>query len=49
MEGLIEETHLFNECVATPVARQRMRAFMDAGGQTREVETRGFSAPGAKS
>lgn len=48
IEGLIEEAHLFNECVATPVARQRMRAFMDAGGQTREVETRGFLAPPAK-
>jgi enoyl-CoA hydratase/carnithine racemase len=38
VEGLIEEAHLFNECVATPEARARMEAFLAAGGQTREVE-----------
>jgi enoyl-CoA hydratase/carnithine racemase len=38
VEGLIEEAHLFNECVATPEARARMQAFLDRGGQTRELE-----------
>ena len=36
--GLIEEAHLFSQCIATPEARERMRAFLKAGGQTREVE-----------
>ena len=36
--GLAEEAHYFNLSVATPAARQRMQGFMDAGGQTREVE-----------
>ena len=38
-EGLIQETHLFNQCVADPQARARMQAFLDMGGQTRAVET----------
>lgn len=37
--GLIEEAHLFNQSVATPAARERMRAFLAAGGQTRAVES----------
>lgn len=37
-EGLLEEAHLFNQSVATPAARARMQAFLDAGGQTREFE-----------
>src|SRR5262245_6584356 len=36
--GLLEEAHCFNLSVATPAARERMAAFMAAGGQTREVE-----------
>jgi enoyl-CoA hydratase/carnithine racemase len=38
-QGLIEEAHLFNECVAVPEARARMQAFLEAGGQTRELES----------
>ena len=45
--GLIAEAHLFNECVATPAARDRMRAFLDAGGQTREVEANSAALPGS--
>jgi enoyl-CoA hydratase/carnithine racemase len=45
--GLDEEARLFAECVATPEARSRMRAFLDAGGQTREMEIRGFAPPGS--
>ena len=36
--GLTEEARLFDESAATPAARERMRAFLNAGGQTREVE-----------
>ena len=36
--GLTEEARLFDESAATSAARQRMRAFLNAGGQTREVE-----------
>jgi len=36
--GLTEEARLFDEAAATPAARERMRAFLNAGGQTREVE-----------
>jgi enoyl-CoA hydratase/carnithine racemase len=36
--GLLEEAHCFNLSVATMAARERMAAFMQAGGQTREVE-----------
>jgi len=37
-DGLVEEAHLFNECLAVPAARERMQAFLAMGGQTREVE-----------
>lgn len=37
-QGLIEEAHLFNHSVADGEARQRMEAFLAAGGQTRELE-----------
>lgn len=37
-DGLTEEADLFNRSVATPAARERMAAFLAAGGQTREVE-----------
>jgi enoyl-CoA hydratase/carnithine racemase len=36
--GLIEEARLFDESAATSAARERMRGFLKAGGQTREVE-----------
>jgi enoyl-CoA hydratase/carnithine racemase len=36
--GLLEEADCFNRAVATPAARERMAAFLAAGGQTREVE-----------
>jgi enoyl-CoA hydratase/carnithine racemase len=36
--GLTEEARLFDEAAASPAARDRMRAFLEAGGQTREVE-----------
>jgi len=39
--GLVEEAHLFNECLAVPAARERMQAFLAMGGQTREVEAGG--------
>ena len=38
IDGLIEEAHYFNQAVATPAARERMARFLEAGGQTREVE-----------
>jgi len=37
--GLAEETRHFGKCVDSAPARERMRAFLEAGGQTREVET----------
>lgn len=37
-EGLQEEAYLCNELLALPDTRQRMRAFLDAGGQTRAAE-----------
>jgi enoyl-CoA hydratase/carnithine racemase len=37
-DGLIEEAHAFNQAVATPAARDRMARFLEAGGQTPEVE-----------
>ena len=40
--ALAAEAQLFEECVALPEARRRMEAFLAAGGQTREVERRGF-------
>ncbi len=39
--GLVEEAHLFNECLGVPAARERMQAFLAMGGQTREVEAGG--------
>jgi enoyl-CoA hydratase/carnithine racemase len=36
--GLLEEAHCFNLTLETTAARERMAAFMAAGGQTREVE-----------
>jgi enoyl-CoA hydratase/carnithine racemase len=38
--GLIEESQLFQILIRTPEAPARMRRFLDAGGQTREVERR---------
>jgi enoyl-CoA hydratase/carnithine racemase len=37
-EGLLEEAHLFNRTLANPETRARMAAFLERGGQTREVE-----------
>jgi enoyl-CoA hydratase/carnithine racemase len=36
--GLLAEGDRFNESVALPGARQRMREFLERGGQTRDVE-----------
>ncbi len=38
LEGLLEEAHYFNQAVATDEARERMKRFLQMGGQTREVE-----------
>jgi enoyl-CoA hydratase/carnithine racemase len=38
VEGLLEEAHQFNRTLATPAAQERMRRFMDMGGQTPEGE-----------
>jgi len=38
MSGLNIEDQLFRQTLALPDAAQRMQAFMDAGGQTRDVE-----------
>ncbi len=38
VEGLVEEAHFFNQSVATEPARQRMQAFLAAGGQSPEAE-----------
>ena len=38
IEGLLEETWLFNQSCALPVAKARMKKFMELGGQTREGE-----------
>ncbi len=38
VEGLLDEEHCFLRSVATKEARERMRRFLDRGGQTREVE-----------
>lgn len=40
--GLLEEAHPFQRSLATPAARERMAAFLALGGQTPEVERRGF-------
>ncbi|TCC49126.1 enoyl-CoA hydratase/isomerase family protein [Kribbella capetownensis] len=37
-EGLQEEAHLFSELLALPDTRHRMKAFLEAGGQTRSGE-----------
>ncbi len=37
--GLNVEDQLFRQTLGLPDAAQRMQAFMDAGGQTRDVET----------
>jgi enoyl-CoA hydratase/carnithine racemase len=37
-EGLLEEAHAFQRSLATPAARERMAAFLAAGGQTPEME-----------
>jgi len=44
--GLNVEDHLFRTVMADPEASRRMQAFMDAGGQTREVEVEGFALGG---
>ncbi|HZP43205.1 MAG TPA: enoyl-CoA hydratase/isomerase family protein [Candidatus Binatia bacterium] len=36
--GLLEEADCFNRSVASPAARARMAAFLEAGGQTRAIE-----------
>ena len=36
--GLTEEARLFDESAATGAAQERVRAFLEHGGQTREVE-----------
>jgi len=38
VEGLIEETHLFNITCCSPAAKERMSLFLEIGGQTREGE-----------
>jgi enoyl-CoA hydratase/carnithine racemase len=38
IEGLIEETHLFNLTCCSPTAKERMSLFLQIGGQTREGE-----------
>lgn len=39
--GLVEEAHQFNLCVANEETRERMKAFLENGGQTREAELAG--------
>ena len=38
IDGLLEETHYFNQSLATSEAQRRMRRFLELGGQTREAE-----------
>ncbi len=38
VDGLLEEEHCFMRSVASKEARERMRLFLEMGGQTREVE-----------
>ena len=45
VEGLIEEYYLFQRSTALPVAKARMKEFMEKGGQSREVEIQGFKFP----
>ena len=37
-DALLEEEHCMNQALATQAARDGMQAFLDAGGQTRDVE-----------
>ena len=39
-EGLVEESYLFQTLLRTPEAPERMRRFLELGGQTREGELR---------
>jgi enoyl-CoA hydratase/carnithine racemase len=43
-DGLLIEDQLFRTTLTNPDAHSRMTTFLDAGGQTREVELRGFPA-----
>ncbi len=36
--GLLQEWQRFTRCLADPESAQRMQLFLEAGGQTREVE-----------
>jgi len=38
MEGLVEESWIFNQSCALPTAKRRMNRFLETGGQTREME-----------
>ena len=38
IEGLLEETYLFNQSCALPAAKERMNWFLQRDGQTREKE-----------
>lgn len=38
IEGLLEETYLFNQSCALPAAKERMNWFLERDGQTREKE-----------
>jgi enoyl-CoA hydratase/carnithine racemase len=42
--GLLEESHFFNQSLATKEAQERMAAFMAGGGQTHAVELAGIGA-----
>jgi enoyl-CoA hydratase/carnithine racemase len=42
IEGLLTEDQLFRASLGDPESHRRMRAFLDAGGQTRDVELRGL-------
>lgn len=44
-EALMVEQNFFNQALATQAARDGMQAFMDMGGQTREVELELSDAP----
>jgi hypothetical protein len=44
VDGLLEEAHYFNQSLATKEAKERMAAFMEAGGQTYAVELAGIGA-----
>jgi enoyl-CoA hydratase/carnithine racemase len=41
-DGLLTEDQLFRSCLGDPQTAPRMSGFLDAGGQTRDVELRGF-------